>query len=193
MRNHCGTPLSNASTPVDTNHRRKPAPAMSDCGHDPRSQLKLTYSAPKVPGDEKFWHSLISSVSAFQLPSRCPPPQIQLLGLLLDLKNRTEMRLTKSPPLQTRRIMHTWHSQSMGAFTVAPRPSSTDVRPTSNSVPEKTRAQKPLNSGWPAGSPDESNTETNQPHDAFFMKRRALFTSLWKIWVATIWIQQTKS
>ena len=108
MRNHCGTPLSNSSTPVDTNHRRKPAPAMSDCGHDPRSQLKLMYSAPKVPGDEKFWHSLTSSVSAFQLPSRCPPPQIQLLGLLLDLKNRTEMRLTKSPPLQTRRIMHTW-------------------------------------------------------------------------------------
>ena len=75
---------------IDTNHRRKPAPAMPDCGHDLRSQLKLTYSAPKVPGDAKFWHFLTSSVPALKLLSKCPPPQIQLLGLLLDLN--TEQR-----------------------------------------------------------------------------------------------------
>ena len=69
----------------------------------------------------------------------------------------------------------------MGVCTVAPTPSSHDVRPTSNSVPEHRGAQESLNSGRPAGSPDESNTETKQPHDAFFMKRRALITSLWKI------------
>ena len=74
----------------------------------------------------------------------------------------------------------------MGACTVAPRPSSHDVRPTSNSVPEQPVAHESLNSGWPAGTPDESNTKTQQPHDAFYMKRRALFTSLWKIWLATI-------
>ena len=74
----------------------------------------------------------------------------------------------------------------MRACTVAPRPSSHDVRPTSNSIPEQPGAKESLKSGWPAGSPDESNTKTKQPHDAFFMKRRALFTSLWKIWVATI-------
>ena len=80
----------------------------------------------------------------------------------------------------------------MGACTAAPRPSSHHVRPTSNSVPEQPGAKESLKSGWPAGSPDESNTKTQQPHDAFFMKRRALFTSLWKVWVATIWIQETK-
>ena len=69
----------------------------------------------------------------------------------------------------------------MGACTVAPTPSSHDVRPTSNSVPEQPEAQESLLSGPPAGSPDESNTKTQQPHDAFFMKRRALITSLWKI------------
>ena len=73
----------------------------------------------------------------------------------------------------------------MGACTVAPTPSSHDLRPTSNSVSELPGAKRSLNSEWPAGSPDESNTETKQPHDTFFMKRRALFTSLWKIWVAT--------
>ena len=69
----------------------------------------------------------------------------------------------------------------MGACIVAPRPSSHDVRPTSNSVPEQPGAQDSLNSGCPAGSPDESKTEIKQPRHAFFMKRRALFTSLWKI------------
>ena len=74
-------------------------------------------------------------------------------------------------------------SYSMGACTLAPTPSSHDVRPTSNSVPEQPGAQESLNSGWPAGSPDESNTKTQQPHDAFFM---SFITSLWKIWVAII-------
>ena len=70
----------------------------------------------------------------------------------------------------------------MGACTVAPTPSSNDVmRPTSHSVPEQPGAQESLNSGWPAGSPDESNTKTQQLHDAFFMKRRSLKTSLWKV------------
>ena len=69
----------------------------------------------------------------------------------------------------------------MGACSVAPTPSSHDVCPTSNSVPEQPGAQESLNSGWPAGSADESNTKTQQPHDGFFMKKRALITSLWKM------------
>ena len=81
----------------------------------------------------------------------------------------------------------------MGAYTVEPAASSHEVmRPTSNSVPEQTGAQESLNSGWPAGSPEESNTKTQQPHDAFFKNRRTLNTSLWKIWVANILFQQTK-
>ena len=75
----------------DTNHRRKPAPAMSDCGPDPKSLLKRTHSAPEVPSDKKIWQFLTSSVSAFQLLLKFPPPQIQVLGLLVDLKtNRDE-------------------------------------------------------------------------------------------------------
>ena len=69
----------------------------------------------------------------------------------------------------------------MGAGTVAQTPSSHDVGPTSNSVPEQHGAEESLNSGGPTGPPDESNTKTKQPHDAFFMKRRALITSLCKI------------
>ena len=75
----------------DTNYRRKPAQVMPDCGPEPKSLLKLTHSAPEALGDEKFWHCVISSVFSFQLLLRCPPLQIQLLGLLLDLKtNRDE-------------------------------------------------------------------------------------------------------
>ena len=70
----------------------------------------------------------------------------------------------------------------MGAFTVAPTPSSHDmVHPTSISVPEQPGVQESLNSGWPAGSPDESNTKTQQTHDAFFINRRALNTGLWNM------------
>ena len=70
----------------------------------------------------------------------------------------------------------------MGACTVAPTRSSPDVmRPTSNLVPEQPGAQESLNSGRPPGSPDESKTIIQQPDDAFFMIRRALNTSLWKI------------
>ena len=192
MRNHGGTPHNNSSISIDTYHRRKPAPAMPDCGHDPRSQLKPTHSEPKVSGDAKFWHSLTSSVHALQLPSKCPPPQIQLLGLLLDLKIQQRWDWPNLPHYKhvEKCILD---SKSMGATTAAPWLSSPDVRPTSTSVPEQTRAQGSLNSGWQARSPDESSSETNEPHDAFFMKRRALSTSLWKIWVATIWIQQIKS
>ena len=70
----------------------------------------------------------------------------------------------------------------MGACTVAPTPSSNDLmRPTSNSVPEQAGAQDSLNFGLTAVSPDERNTKTQQPHDAFFMNRHALNTSLWKL------------
>ena len=62
----------------------------------------------------------------------------------------------------------------MGACTVAPTPSLHDMmRPTSNSVPEQPGSHESLNSGWLEGSPDESKTKTQQPHDAFFMNRRA--------------------
>ena len=107
MRNHCGTPLCNSSIWIDTNHRRKPAPTMPNYGPDPKSLPKLTHSAPKVPSDENFWHSLTSSVSAFQLPSRCPSPQIQLLGLLVNLKTEQRWDWSNLPLLQTRRTIHT--------------------------------------------------------------------------------------
>ena len=75
----------------DTYHRRKPAPAVPDCGPDPKSLLTLTHSALKAPSDEKSWHSSTSSVSVLQPLLNCPPLQMQLLGLLLDLKtNRDE-------------------------------------------------------------------------------------------------------
>ena len=91
----------------DTNHRRKPAQVMPDCGPGPRSLLKLTQSAPEAPGDEKFRHYVIYSVFSFQLLLRCPPLQIQLLGSLLELKtNRDETG--PNLPNTTRRTIHTW-------------------------------------------------------------------------------------
>ena len=66
----------------------------------------------------------------------------------------------------------------MGAFTVAPMPSSHDVvRPTSNSVLEQPGTKESLMSGGTAGSPDESNAKTQRPHDAFIVNRLALNTS----------------
>ena len=41
-------------------------------------------------------------------------------------------------------------------------------------------------SGKDAGSPEESNFETQKPNDAFFMCRLELQTSLWKKRMATI-------
>ena len=55
------------------------------------------------------------------------------------------------------------------------------VRPTSNSVPKPPGTPGPPSPGRAAGSPEESNTEAQQPHDAFFMYKRALETSLWKL------------
>ena len=70
----------------------------------------------------------------------------------------------------------------MGAFNVVPTPSLHDVvRSTSNSIQEEPGAQGSLIFGRSAGSPDESNTKTQQPDAAFFRNRRALNTSLWKI------------
>ena len=43
-----------------------------------------------------------------------------------------------------------------------------------------------------AASPEESNTKRQQPHDVIFMNKRALQTSLWKIWIATILFLQIK-
>ena len=76
---------------------------------------------------------------------------------------------------------------SMGAHVEAPTASSSDVEsPNTNSVPELYVTPHILSSGRLAGSPEESNTETQKPHDAIFMWRLALNTSLWIIWVATI-------
>ena len=70
---------------------------MLDCGLDPKSLLMLKHFALEALSDEKFWHFLISSVSVFQPLSKCPPLQIQLLGLLSDLKpnrDETDLNLT---------------------------------------------------------------------------------------------------
>ena len=53
-------------------------------------------------------------------------------------------------------------------------------------TPKDTRNNSKSTSRWAAGSPEESNTQTQKPHDAIFMIRRALETSLWKIWMPII-------
>ena len=80
----------------------------------------------------------------------------------------------------------------MGGSIVASAPSEDVVRPTSNSVPEPPGTQESPTPGRAAGSPDESNTKTQKPHDAFFMDRRALETGLWKTRTATILFPQKK-
>ena len=48
--------------------------------------------------------------------------------------------------------------------------SSEDVaRQTSNSLPDPPRTQRKASPGRAAGSPEESNTKTQKPHDAIFM------------------------
>ena len=170
----------------DLYHRRKLAPLTFDCSDDPKSLLRLMHFALEALNNEIFWHLLTFSVSSFQPPFKCPPLQNKLLGLLSDLKNNRDDNRPKSRPIQNlEQFILDYYS--MGACTVTPAPSSHDLmRPTSNSVPEQPVAQESLISGWTAGSPDESNTKTQQPHDAFFMNRREPITSLWKIWVATI-------
>ena len=82
---------------------------------------------------------------------------------------------------------------SMGAPVEAPAVSSSDVeRPTTNSV-RKLHGTPHTSSGRIAGSPEKSNTNAQKPHDAIFMYKRALNTSLWKIWVATMIFQKTKA
>ena len=82
----------------------------------------------------------------------------------------------------------------MGAPAAAPAASSSDVdRPTKNSVPELHETPHIISSGRLSGSPEESNTKTQKPHDAIFTYRRELNTSLWKIWMATILFLQIKA
>ena len=58
----------------------------------------------------------------------------------------------------------------MGAPVAAPTTSSSDVeRPTTISVPELHRTSHAISLGRLAGSPEESNTETQKPRDALFM------------------------
>ena len=76
----------------------------------------------------------------------------------------------------------------------APTASFLDVEgPTRNSVPELYGTQRTFFSGRLTGSPEESNTKTQKPHDAIFMYRRALSTSLCEIWMATILFLQTEA
>ena len=164
---------------------------MLDCGLDPKSLLTLMHFMLEALNDQRFWHFLISSVSSFQ-PFEISPSPSSIAGTSIGPEKEQRWNWPKSPLIQHVE-QFILDSQSMGACTVAPTPSSHDVRPTSNSVPEQPGAKESLNSGWPTGSPDESFTKLKQPHEAFFMKRRALITSLWTIWVATILFQQTKS
>ena len=58
----------------------------------------------------------------------------------------------------------------MGAPVEAPTASSSDVEhPTTNSTPELYGTPRTITSGRLAGSPEESNTKTQKPHDAIFM------------------------
>ena len=83
---------------------------------------------------------------------------------------------------------------SMGAPVEAPTASSSEVEhPTTNSVPELHGTPQTISSGRVAVSPEESNTKTQKPHDAIFMYKRALNTSLWKLWMATILFLQIKT
>ena len=81
----------------------------------------------------------------------------------------------------------------MAAPVEAPTASSSDAeRPTTSSVPEK-HGRPHISSVTKAGSPEESSTKTQKPHDAILMHRWALNTSLWKIWMATIFFLQIKA
>ena len=91
----------------DTYHHRKPAPTKFDCGLVPKSLLTLTHSALKAPSDKKSWHYLTSSVSLFQPLLKCPPLQMQLLGLALDLKTNRD-GTDPNLPNTTRRKSYIW-------------------------------------------------------------------------------------
>ena len=81
----------------------------------------------------------------------------------------------------------------MGATVEAPKASSSDAeRPTTNTVPVLHGTPLTISAGRLAGSPEESNLNT-KPHDSTFMKKRALITSLWRIWMATILLLKRKA
>ena len=83
---------------------------------------------------------------------------------------------------------------SMGAPVEAPADSSPDVeRPTTNFFPELHGTPHSVSSGRSTSSPEESITTNTKPHDAIFMKRRALCTSLWRIWNATIFFLKRRT
>ena len=82
----------------------------------------------------------------------------------------------------------------MGAPVEAPTASFLDVeRLATNLVPELHGTTHTICSGRLAGSPDESNNGTQKPRVAIFMYRRALNTSWWKMWIATIIFLQMKT
>ena len=84
-------------------------------------------------------------------------------------------------------------TSSMEGFIVMLAPSLHDVvRPILDSVPESLGIPELSIPGRAAGSPEKSNTETQLTRDAFFIRRRALETSAWKILIATLFFLQKK-
>ena len=82
----------------------------------------------------------------------------------------------------------------MGLPVAAPTASSLDEeRPTTYSVPELNGTPHTIYSERLAGSQEETNTKTELPQDAIFTYRLELNTSLSKIWIATIKMQQIKA
>ena len=82
----------------------------------------------------------------------------------------------------------------MGTPGVAPVTSSSDVqRPNANSVPELQETSQRVSSGRTTGSPEQSNTKTQQSHDANFMYKLAPQTGLWNIRSPTILFLQIRS
>ena len=91
----------------DTNHRRKPAPAMPHCGPDSKSLLCWRTSRQRHQATRDSGTSLPPLSPRFSFCWDVPFPKFNCWEFYWTWK-RTDMRLTQISPNTTRRTVHTW-------------------------------------------------------------------------------------
>ena len=163
---------------------------MPGCAHKLHSQQGLMQLWVRGRKCELSRHPLIFSASSASVDTSRAPGS--------NTAASVEPKRSRDVIWSKHRLLHLqyWHilyTISMGGIILMFTPSShNEVRLTSNSVLESLGKADPPVPGRAAGSTEESNTETQQPHDYFFVYKRTLDTSFRKIWLTTIFFLEKK-
>ena len=192
LRSKHGT-AQNVHIWYDTYYCRRPPPTALDyVMANGTGALPARGTKGRVTTGRRRLNWLCDSTSSIGMSSQ---PEEITAGSLVPM-NYQKIFKCPEPSQNNMRYCHKVDAQPMEDLFPRLGTSSQDVtRPTSNSFPEPPGTKTTASPGWAAGSPQEPNTKTQKLNDAIFLYRRALDTSLWKLWMATViflWKKLTK-